>query len=341
MKTNIYKRLLSFFVAAVLLISAFSITAFAEIDAFGRYKWEISEDAGQITNGDMVYNRIELPVGYVFDPFLTQYYFRNEIEYTSDDGYEYNVRLYSYARDGELLNTEYTVFEYYEIFATAEGEQILNALVGGKYGKIRVEDAYWYHSDYSYGDLNTEVLDALISSEERSEGVEIDVKELRGIDCRYDIIVFDETDSLRHTLGAVYLVDGDYYFINYDKLSNEHFDADGNFSTRSGRVVMHEVGEDTVAKLEGALDAGYDYDCEYIYEEDDGEIDSPLPSGEERAILGFAIMLIQFGGILPAVILTLGLTRVKKTGKKYYFAIVGAAGAVLLISAVIAIILFI
>ena len=78
-----------------------------------------------------------------------------------------------------------------------------------------------------------ESLDELASS--GTESFLIDVRKLAAMEC-YELVVYRGFEETVH--GAIYVSDGAYYYLNYVNLGNQHFDANGYFSYRSGEVML-------------------------------------------------------------------------------------------------------
>ena len=242
------KIIVCVFVLCSLVISLCACGKHSQFDS--SYKiWESSEDGYTITDGESTYRRYgELPLGVRVENNSYRYY--NEVVI---DGYSYDI--YSSDENSDILY----VYEYhFGITAyVKEGNNgsNLDAFISGGAERARMIDYYNYLS----ADIDTafiESLDAL------SNGIiNVAVRELAPLEC-YDIVFSNENDSLVYSHGAIYRYNGDLYYINYDRLSNNYFDSFGDFSYGRGTVNMYKLTDDLRAQLEAhetMLEDYYDY----------------------------------------------------------------------------------
>ncbi len=325
MKKLFSKRVLSALLSFVLLLSAFSVVAFAEEDeGYEPYEWEMSTDQAMLWNDEREYYSCDIPFGYKLD-FVRTYYFANEV-YSNRRNYE----ICSYARDGEILiatSTDYYASEtlYY---ATEKGRKLIEDFVSGDYASVRLVD------NRRMADMKKSTLMGL---DLLDTGVEIDVTVLADLNY-YEIVTYDSTDSVYHVYGALYEYEGGMWYLNYDKLSNDHFDADGNFSYRRGKVTLYEVKDEALRAdvLKAEEDLGYME--ESYYEEDD----KSLVNTVVVAKIGFWIVFVAIGFALPAWTLVGGIknSRSETHGKGKHWLIMSlASGVWILIAASIAMII--
>ena len=239
-----------------ILISVLSLVS-CGLSPIELYDWEISDDESMVWNEDREYYRYDLPIGYKVD-FRPSYYFEGDWE-----AIIYNVE--SYARDGEIiaLYSSYASEEYY--YATDVGKASIDALIAGNYESLKL------YYEYCTSDIGIDTLELLGDLDiSGAPGREIDVSELRYLE-RYDVRAYDSTGCVYYVHGALYEYEGATWYVNYDKLSNNHFDANGNFSYRNGTVTMYPIYESTVLgrKIEDAKGNLTEIDDSFIYEEDD------------------------------------------------------------------------
>lgn len=189
-----------------------------------------------------------------------------------------------------------------------------------------VRDMYYQEVPFDVSLL--ESLDELASM--GTESFLIDVRDLAYVNC-YEILirqVYEET-----VYGAIYVMDGSYYYLNYVNLGNQHFDAYGEFSYRSGEVMLTKA--DTYrAAIESNLlplteDYTYEYESEAIFSDD---ISTPL----------FWIGFVLLGFIAPIPFLILGfvLSRAKKLGCPRYWRIISYIAIIWLALAALLLLLF-
>ena len=188
-----------------------------------------------------------------------------------------------------------------------------------------------------------ETLDELASS--GTEGILTDVRKLADAEC-YEIVIRTGMEETIH--GAIYDMDGTYYYLNYVNLGNQHFDADGYFSYRSGEVVLTNA-ETYRAGIEEALvpilNPFYEYgDYEYpIYDENGKQIGVGVvgsSSGQLETAL-FWVGCILLGIVAPSPFLVLGLvlSRSEKLGYPRYWRILSLIAGVWMVLAVVLMVL--
>ncbi len=115
-----------------------------------------------------------------------------------------------------------------------------------------IRNEYYLETDFDMTLL--ESLDELAAS--GTEAFSIDVRDLRLAEC-YEIVIYRGFEETVH--GAIYILDGAYCYLNYVNLGNQHFDADGYFSYRSGEVMLtradiYRGGIESISK--GQYEAG-------------------------------------------------------------------------------------
>lgn len=161
-----------------------------------------------------------------------------------------------------------------------------------------------------------------------------DVRDLEETE-RYDIYAFDATDVWGYVYGAVYILDDGYYYLNYSKLGNEHFDSDGNFSYRSGDVFLMRLTE-AQEELIDRVSAKLDY---VTYEQQENDSDGETG---EMPIAVFWIVYLMLGVIIPVPLIFLGilLPSSRKLGyPKYWYTFAVIAGIWLLVAMALGVLL--
>ena len=314
---------------AVLLFSLVTVGAYAEEGE--AYSWDMTTDEGTVWNEDREYYRYDVPFGYTVD-FNPNYYFADEIEYSVL--FSYNIM--SYARDGEIIAIyDVDIYDYY-YYATEEGKASIDALVGGNYTTARIYD------DGYAAVIDKTVVDSL---DKLNTGVEVDVSELADLNC-YQIRIYDSTDSVYYVYGSLYEYQGKMYYLNYDRLSNEYFDADGEFSYRRGSVTIYPV--DDAGAYSAILDAEdnmswFEKDREY---EDDSAVLGDLGfdvDGEIVSLIIFWFIFVAIGIILPVWPLIKGIknSRSDKHARKRYWLFASLASLVIIVIDVVIMLLLI
>ena len=125
-----------------------------------------------------------------------------------------------------------------------------------------------------------------------------------------------------------------YGFIDYTLLDNTHFDANGDFSYRSGTVTVSILRSDADANVKSAVESFEYVDFSFEYED---EIDF---SGFSVGF--FWVMFIIIGFLLPIAPLLVGLLlpqSAKRTYPKRWYTLAVFAIIWMIAAAVIAVIL--
>lgn len=325
-------KAISVLLMLIILVPLFAACTQNSTERVYPYKWTISEDYEILTNDDNVFYKYDIPAGYKLD-FDPIYAYKNSVEV---DGY--NEYIYSYTRKGEIVAFDNYWSSYstsaLDCYVTDEGERILDGLVDG----TSVRPHIYY--DYCLAAIDVEMLERLDSV---TSGVSVDVTELRYLD-RYDIRLYDETRSFYRVCGALYEYKGALWYLNYDKLSNDKFSSDGEFSYRSGEVTIYELITDPKLyyDINEAIGAGEELSGEWIRERKDIRPERKKMDPDVRARVWFWISYSIVNLALPAWPFVIGIINAhsKKHGKSRYWLIQSLAALVwLLVGIVIALLL--
>ena len=194
---------------------------------------------------------------------------------------------------------------------------------------------------YRVSDLTPDTIARLNSL---SEGRKIEVMCLSG-NVEYRILAYPENDILEYEYGARYYYDNDYYFINYSRLDNSYFDADGRFSYRSGSVEALLLDESAVAELETVTKNTYTFTSNFFVQKGEGDFvmpEYPTPDSYERTARAIAVSVITLilCGYVPAILTTLfslraAIKRKKQDGCIGIYIII-ASGVLWLVASIIA-----
>ena len=149
--------------------------------------------------------------------------------------------------------------------------------------------------------------------------------------------VYDGTESFCKKYGALYLIDEAWYYINYDTLENDKFDADGNFSYRRGTVELSKLSDELAKKIDIANDSKDILYTVYTYEEDEFVEDFEHEYFDES--FGVALFWVVFSLVclaLPAFIAVGAfiVARLDKLGRPKYWYIVSLIALVWIVSSV-------
>lgn len=328
-KLTLYAALLAV-LALMLTLSSCSSTGGANDDP--RYiTWVVSDDKLVLEDSGFTKYRLqsELPAGVEIAP-LNTYMFYNSAFYQGVPK-EYFGKVCG-NRGGSFIWVEADGERY--VYANHDGEKLL--------ALFEVGNGISYHlfdTENNWGPISTETVDNMESMRKNDgEKKTVNVTELKNLS-RYEIRAYDDTKTLSRDCGAIYrFADGSTYYLNYSVLGNEHFDANGDFSYRSGSVELTRVIGNVETNVNYAVKSLSPYTPSYTWEEQDKDSTSYS-----------ALLLQSFWGIFvtaffvfPALLMALGLIlpRVKKLGKPTYWYILSiVAGVWLVLSLILLIIL--
>ena len=284
------KKLLSVLFVIVFAISL-STVAFAKKSYT---EWTISNDGNSImvdNSSYELYNGVLCPND-LFLPKST-FYYENEVDYfyclkkNKDSNHIFSVSM-SY--DEELG----------DVYVDSEGKESLDSFLNGEYSSHIIAD----YSLSFYLSVESTWLDCLDGGSVKA----INVKDLASLK-RYYVLGYDQTGTIAHYNGAIYLYEGSYVFVNYDKLPNNYFDANGNFSYRSGTVGAYVLSVEqlgAIAELEsGSNYFRIEYESAKNVKEDKGY-------GKGYHITVFVLITLIFGFALPIVPSVIGIIRIAK-----------------------------
>ena len=317
------KKILSALLVAIFIISSLSVCVYAEdAEEPEVYEWDVTTDGSMIWNEDREYYLYEMPFGYKVD-FRSSYFFDGTVDINGEE-----FEITSYARDGEIIEIEnnYLYDYFWTYYVTDAGRASIDALVGGNYTSVRL---------YNYGEVADIDSATLVALDSLNTGAEVQVADLENLNF-YEIRTYDSTDNVYYVYGALYEYDGGMWYLNYDRLSNDHFDADGNFSYRRGSVTMYRVdGAPVHSTILEAEDLFY-----YFYEDGEfeaGFFDGIKVNGDIAAKIGFWVVFALVGAILPIWPLVVGIknSRSAKHARGRHWLIMSLASALWIVLAIV------
>lgn len=326
-----WKKLLVAFVCALLLTQGLITSVVAATkneDEITPIEWELSEDERTLYGNGKTYTRYSLAVDAYLDA-ATVYIYQSFVT-LEDEG---SLPVYAATRNAEFVWIEEGEFLY--LYATKQGAEMLDEFGNGSPARYRLE---------SYSNLETALISnatvkAIDNGWSTAQSITVPVSNLKGL-FRYHLVAYDESDTLAYIHGAVYEMDGEFYYINYQKLGNQYFDANGNFSYRNGEVEMILLEGTQRRDVLDAIDKQSERVTEYEWESHGIE-----HTGMDASVGVFWIALVIFGLLLPIPFLVFGLAlpNSKKRGyPKYWYTLAIIVGVWLLIAIVLAaIVLFI
>ena len=193
------------------------------------------------------------------------------LKVTSPDGSTVNEYVYAGSAYGGLLHGEKFIYERFVYFENGGGGMVYSALDNDNVLYVQVDaEIYCYvkagdetaltqmrafldgeDDSLAFADLlrfQESILtraeaEAFFADASTENMTSVDVQTLKG-KLLYDIITYDENRVLALKRGAIFAVNGGYLLIDYDKLDNTAFDADGNFSYRKGTVEAEHIRGD-------------------------------------------------------------------------------------------------
>lgn len=180
-------------------------------------------------------------------------------------------------------------------------------------GVAAAPEAEYFLSDgwYREAQIPTDVIRTMDEMMAQGGELTMDVRELKQTPY-YEILVYGPHNSYYEVYGAIYLISDSYYYLNYSMLGNQHFDADGNFSYRSGEVTLKNVDACRAAIAAAVVE---------ITAEDFVETEEDFGESEELAQFFFWVGFVFLGFLLPIPFLLLGifLPLSQKLGKPRYW----------------------
>ncbi|MBE6639237.1 MAG: hypothetical protein E7616_07285 [Ruminococcaceae bacterium] len=321
------KHWISYLLVLMLLLSALSsVSVFAkdqteetfdETEETGPVEWTLSEDGTTLTGNGKAYVLCQLPRGVFLDP-SKEYVYANtpkELE---------GRMIYAPSADSEFIWVYENNNTFY-LFATEKGEGELEKFLDYRMVRCRV----WDSDSRKMADTSLSFLQKLYDM--NTDTMTIDVQKLAPLHC-FEILVYDHSDSFGFRTAVIFeMTDGRMYFLDYSKLSNDHFDANGNFSYRSGNVTMKRVSKTLETNLRELAEEAEKRNCERSYE--DGYTDVPIAV--------FWVFYVLFAFIFPIPFLVVGLVmpHSKKKRKPKHWYILAIISAVWLLVGLILMIL--
>ncbi len=302
----------------ILLVQLLTVFAFADTKQF--VNWTLSLDGEVVEGNGSAYTKY----GYA-DLALDAddvYQYANGISPSSGETY----KIYAPAHDAEFIWIVRS--DELEIYATDKGRAELDRFIGGEGEIFRIVDGANQKNV-----IDKSCVEAMMSA---TDTLEVDVRELRDAD-GYELYAYDSTDTLAYKYGAVFFYGDELLFVRYSELENNCFDADGNFSFRSGTVTMRVLDGDSASTVKLAGENTSYRTAAHHYENfSDATPDIP------KAFFWTCCLAVGFVLPLPALGLGLLMPRFKFLSRPrawYWLAVLAALWMVL--SAVLMVLLLI
>lgn len=287
------KKIISILFALIIMLTLCII-----VSAEDYTEWTVSQDEKTLIIGDKTY---ELYTGYLSlnDKILPEEKFVYGDEYGYSDLY---LKRNMENEDIMVLTVSAYSYSIERIYVNSEGKKALDSFVDKNYSLYRISSSYTKYSNTTKGWID--LLDG-------GTVVKLDVRSLQSCQSYY-VLGYDSTGSIAHTVGAIYNLDGAYYYVNYDILPNNYFDANGNLSYRQGDVNAYKLNTAQESDMEE-----FTYRMDYF----DIRFESDTTPSFEGAGRGFFIFIFVFvtalfGFIIPLVPVIIGTIRITKQKTK-------------------------
>ncbi|MBQ3153995.1 MAG: hypothetical protein IJB88_02070 [Clostridia bacterium] len=331
MKKNV-QRLLFAFLCVSLLVSALTVGALAAFegdeldpdndpyrDDSGHVHWYYNSETDTIRGLGKEYVYYEPTQNLLYDA-QKRYYFENEVWVPSGG----EMPLYGYSDNPEILELGY----WDGLYVTEAGRVSLDALCNGNAATYRLRSNSAYYTERTEP-IEHDFVQSLTAGTNKKT---VEVTALKNALVCY-LYGYDGTDAYGCAYGGIYQLDTEYYYIHYLTLGNQYFDADGNFSYRSGTVeavVLDEAQAERLTTLNAAMDT---HVVESVWEDDETR------SGMDRTSAAIVfVMSVGFLGFLvplPLLIVSICMAKSRYRGYPKYWYLLTAVSAAWMVVAVL------
>ncbi len=347
-----FKARMAFFVLCLVLITSMLCTPVLALSAASKERvdtseedsfvpWEISETGDSLYDGTRyLYSCGNFPLGIYHDPdavyisaeevllpFLSPADSQND-DGDEDDDYQYYSYVYATSPQSDLVWLIFEDTAYY--YATKEKLAELKQYLNGKSADFRIQKGEQIAS-FTKDDL-TSVLKYVYSDD--AKRITTGVTTLASVP-RIEVLMRDKSGSLSYVYATIYCMNGHYYFVDHTQLDNSYFDANGNFSYRTGTIDVVPLMGDAKTLVSNAEAALTDREIVHTYEDDTLHEPVAYP-------IVFWIFLVFFGFLIPMPLLIVGLVlphSSKRGYPKYWYRLAICAGVWLVLSIAITVIL--
>ncbi|MBE6605398.1 MAG: hypothetical protein E7639_06850 [Ruminococcaceae bacterium] len=319
------KKIFTLLCWLLVLLCLFSCTAMAASkplnDDGDPTEFVLSNDESILTYGDITYKPFRSYAPLMIMP-EEMYVYSQHIN-IEDLGYRDALIMRN------LYNRDIIIFEGDDgirLYVTPRGEAIMNRYLSLDF------PAFTTYEYPQRADVPLELVLFLDGNQDGQQLQSVEVSTLQDLE-QHIIYGMDETGTFGHEHGAVYVINGEYWYINYDALDNTYFDSNGYFSYRSGTVTMKKVDK---TAFDAVLDAREKFHIQYTYQSDEIK-----ETNEDGARVIFALLSILFL-ILPVAALTVALVlylREPRPRRRRYLITTLLAGAWLLLFLILLIII--
>ena len=313
MKKSLIIKIISLCLCFLTLLSCATLFASAEDTGDTSINWTVSDNAEYLYGNDKRYDRYYVN-GAFYGDARKAYYFKN---YVSIDGKRYEV--YGDSEDPHIVTVE-DGYRLYYVFTDTEGRKILDDFLNGNDVVYYLEEA-----NYKYTVIDNtlaEQLDTAYNNSDNSSTTRtVAVNTLADVQ-KYELTAHDKLEMKAYKNGAIYCMpDGTMYYICFENLDNNYFDADGNFSYRKGNVKVLVVDSNLKKNINKSLRSLEIKRNAKVFERLQ-PLNDDEKTAKKKSPIPFWIFYSFFGFILPLPFLILGLVlpRSKKfsTPKMWY-----------------------
>ena len=272
------KKLFTLFAITLALLCLFSCAAYAAREPINddgdTTEFLLSQDETTLTYGDITYKLFR---GY--PPLMIMpdemYVYEQQLSCKSLGSGDALIMRNLFSRDIIILEGPTGT----RLYVTDAGKAVMQRFASRDF------PAYTTYTYPQRASVSTEFVTFMDASQNDQQLQRVNVTSLQNVETHI-IYGMDETGTFGHEHGAIYVLNGEYWYINYDALDNSHFDSDGYFSYRSGTVTMKKA--DTAA-FEAILAARTEFHIQYTYQSD-----APTPIDEDGARIIFSLLTILF-----------------------------------------------
>ena len=303
MKRNLFIKIL-ISAAIALLTASFSVSAFA---ADGEWT-NFTGDSVTAPDGS-VYYAYDVPTNYhlnLWDRKVLDNYFN----------------ITSFGKEEKVV---FVNFDYEKYFTTKQYKATLDAYFAGNGGEYFLSDRNIYVGA-AYADVAT-----IRARYQSGEKVTVDVTTLKNAFSSRACLV-DESYNFSYIVGEFYYSENEdiVYYVDFDALTNNAFDADGNLSYRSGEIQMLKLSDSERTAYLRALNTFSDF--KYLLFDHSGNDSDYYGYGCNRTYPTYGInafWTVLFGVALPLTVTvwtTVLLIRKRRDDyKRLFFVLIPAA----------------
>ncbi len=286
------KKILVCLLALISLFMLFTLGICATDSDGTRREWVLSADEKTLTYGDAVYRYCPNTPSLIIPDEM--YVYEQEI---ACEALEDRYALIMHNLHNKDIIMIVDRYDRIRIYVNEAGQEIMNL-----YLMHNFEDYVCYEKPMRAA-IPTELVKALANGTHSAITKTLSVTTLKDL-TKYTIYGLDQTHTLGHMHGAIYEINDEFWYLNYDALDNSYFDSEGDFSYRRGTVTLTKV--DTDIMVFDVLAYAEEFHIQYVYEENE----STLGLNKDGATVIFVLTTVILLFLLPAVPLILSLVFV-------------------------------